>query len=156
MNDEDVSRVWDIMEQTRYSDIPVTRYDKRKQTRSHRHGDPLGHHPIWDYPIDRGIDEGGRPSTKVRSLMRTPAITISPKALLADAIELMLAQHWQAPVVEEGNLVGIVVARHHKGCMRGDEVRRIPHYQSLKRGPLAFKSRPHREEGNIMASPTCR
>ncbi|MDH5443178.1 MAG: CBS domain-containing protein [Candidatus Hadarchaeaceae archaeon] len=44
-------------------------------------------------------------------------------------------------------------------------MRRFPHYKSIKRGPLAFKSRRHREEGSIMplarklvitASPTMR
>ncbi len=30
-------------------------------------------------------------------------------------------------------------------------MRRFPHYKSIKRGPLAFKSRRHREEGNIMS-----
>ncbi len=29
-------------------------------------------------------------------------------------------------------------------------MRRFPHYKSIKRGPLAFGSRRHREEGNIM------
>jgi len=45
----------------------------------------------------------------VRSLMRTPAITVSPKVPLAEAIELMLKRNvGRLPVVDEGNLVGIV------------------------------------------------
>jgi tRNA nucleotidyltransferase (CCA-adding enzyme) len=41
--------------------------------------------------------------------MRTPAITISSKAPLAKAIELMLRRNvGRLPVVDEGNLVGII------------------------------------------------
>ena len=108
--DDEVSRIWDIMEQTRYSGLPVARYNKQKNklevigmvTRS----DIIRSGPIR---LAEESMKGGRPSTKVRSLMRTPAITISPRAPLVDAIELMLKRDvGRLPVVEEGNLVGIV------------------------------------------------
>lgn len=108
--DDEISRVWGIMEQTRYSGLPVTRYDKQKHklevigmvTRSDiiRSG---------EIRLAEESVKGGRPPTKVRILMRTPAITVSPKVPLAEAIELMLKRNvGRLPVVDEGNLVGIV------------------------------------------------
>ncbi len=108
--DDEISLVWGIMEQNRYSGLPVTRYDKQKHklkivgmvTRS----------DLIRSGVIRLAEEsvkGGRPSTKVRSLMHTPAITISSKAPLAEAIELMLRRNvGRLPVVDEGDLVGIV------------------------------------------------
>lgn len=108
--DDEVSRVWDTMKQTRYSGLPVARYDKRK-----RKLEVIGMVTRSDIIRSGAIRlaeesvKGGRPSTKVRSLMRTPAITISPGAPLAEAIELMLKRNvGRLPVVEGGNLVGIV------------------------------------------------
>ena len=108
--DDEISRVWGIMEQNRNSGLPVTRYDKQKHklevigmvTRSDiiRSG---------EIRLAEESVKGGRPPTKVRSLMRTPAITVSPKVPLAEAIELMLKRNvGRLPVVDEGNLVGIV------------------------------------------------
>ena len=108
--DDEISRVWGIMEQNRYSGLPVTRYDKQKHklevigmvTRSDiiRSG---------EIRLAEESTKGGRPPTKVRSLMRTPAITVSPKVPLAEAIEVMLKRNvGRLPVVDEGTLVGIV------------------------------------------------
>jgi CBS domain-containing protein len=108
--DDEISRVWGIMEQNRYSGVPVTRYDKQKHklevigmvTRSDiiRSG---------EIRLAEESVKGGRPPTKVRSLMRTPAITVSPKGSLAEAIEVMLKRNvGRLPVVDEGTLVGIV------------------------------------------------
>ena len=108
--DDEVSRVWGLMEQTRYSGLPVARYDKQKGKL-----EVIGMVTRSDIIRSGAIRlaeesvKGGRPSTEVRSLMRTPAITISPGAPLAEAIELMLKHNiGRLPVVEGGNLVGIV------------------------------------------------
>ncbi len=108
--DDEVSCVWDIMEQTRYSGLPVVRYDKGK-----RKIEVIGMVARSDIIRSGAIRlagesvKGERPSTKVRSIMRTPAITISPKAPLAEAIGFMLKHNiGRLPVIEEGNLVGIV------------------------------------------------
>jgi len=53
--------------------------------------------------------KGGRPPTKVRSLMRTPAITATSNMPVAEAIEVMLRRNvGRLPVIDEGNLEGIV------------------------------------------------
>ncbi len=108
--DDEISLVWGIMEQNRYSGLPVTRYDKQKHklkvigmvTRS----DIIRSGAIR---LARESVKGGRPSTKVRSLMRTPAITTTPSMTVAEAIEVMLRRNvGRLPVVDEGNLVGIL------------------------------------------------
>lgn len=108
--DDEISLVWGIMEQNRYSGLPVTRYDKQKHklkvigmvTRS----DIIRSGAIR---LARESVKGGRPSTKVRSLMRTPAITTTPSMTVAEAIEVMLRRNvGRLPVVGEGNLVGIL------------------------------------------------
>ena len=109
-HDDKISLVWGIMEQNRYSGLPVTRYDRQKHklkvmgmvTRS----DIIRAGTIR---LAGESVKGGRPSTKVRSLMRTPAITATPSTTVAEAIEVMLRRNvGRLPVVDEGNLVGIV------------------------------------------------
>ncbi len=108
--DNEISIVWGLMEQKRYSGLPVTRYDKQKHklkvigmvTRS----DIIRSGTIR---LAEESVKGGRPSTKVGSLMRTPAITATLGMSAAEAIEVMLQRNvGRLPVVDEGNLVGIV------------------------------------------------
>jgi CBS domain-containing protein len=108
--DNEISLIWGIMEQNHYSGMPVTRYDKQKHklkvigmvTRS----DIIRSGAIR---LAEESVKGGRPPTKVRSLMRTPAITATPNMTVAEAIEIMLRRNvGRLPVVDEGNLVGII------------------------------------------------
>jgi len=108
--DDEISIVWGLMEQKRYSGLPVTRYDKQKHKL-----EVIGMVTRSDIIRSGAIRlaeesvKGGRPSTKVRSLMRTPAITAALGMSAAEAIEVMLQRNvGRLPVVDEGNLVGIV------------------------------------------------
>jgi len=109
--DDDIPRIWTLMEETKYSGLPVTRYDKRKHitevigvvTRS----------DIIRSGATRMSEESGKGRVKrspsVESIMRTPPIVASPGMPVAEAIDLMIKRNvGRLPVVEGGALVGIV------------------------------------------------
>ena len=109
--DDEISRVWDIMEETRYSGLPVTRYNRPKHilevigmiTRS----DIIRSGSIR---LAEESDKGRfRSPPRVHSLMRTPAVVASPTMPLPDAVDLMLRRNiGRLPVVEQGKLIGVV------------------------------------------------
>ncbi|KUO43193.1 MAG: hypothetical protein APU95_03540 [Hadesarchaea archaeon YNP_N21] len=116
--DDEVSKVWDLLEEKNYSGCPVTRYNRQKRalevvgvvTRS----DIIRSGAIR---LGEESDKGRfRSPPKVRGVMKTPAITVNPDTPLSDAIDLMVKRNvGRLPVVEKGELVGIV--------SRGDIIR---------------------------------
>lgn len=116
--DDEISKVWDIMEETRCSGLPVTRYNRPKHA-----VEVIGMITRSDIIRSGAIrlaeesDKGRfRSPPRVQSLMRTPAIVVPPNMPLSDAVDLMLKRNiGRLPVVEEGKLVGIVT--------RGDAVK---------------------------------
>ena len=116
--DDEISKVWDIMEETRCSGLPVTRYNRPKHA-----VEVIGMITRSDIIRSGAIrlaeesDKGRfRSPPRVQSLMRTPAIVVPPNMALSDAVDLMLKRNiGRLPVVEEGNLMGIVT--------RGDAVK---------------------------------
>lgn len=109
--DYEISVVWNTMEKTRCSGLPVTRYDKQK----HRL-EVVGMITRSDI-IRSGMTRLGEESDKgrfrspprVRSLMRTPAITATPEMSVSETIELMLKRNvGRLPVLARGELMGIV------------------------------------------------
>lgn len=119
--DDEIPRVWDIMERTHYSGLPVTRYNKRRHVL-----EVIGMITRSDIIRSGAIrlaeesDKGRfRSPPKVQSLMRTPAVTASPSMPLLDAIDLMLKRNiGRLPVVEEGKLVGILTRGDVITCLR--------------------------------------
>jgi CBS domain-containing protein len=109
--DDEIPRVWDVMEKTRCSGLPVTRYERRGRATK-----VIGMITRSDIIRSGAIrlaeesDKGRfRSPPRVKGLMRTPAIVISPSASLLEAIELMLKRNiGRLPVVEAGDLVGIL------------------------------------------------
>lgn len=109
--EDEVSRVWDLLEERHYSGCPVTRYNKQKHalevvgviTRS----DIIRSGAIR---LGEESDKGRfRSPPKVKRVMKTPAITVEPSTSLSDAIDLMIKRNvGRLPVVENGRLVGIV------------------------------------------------
>jgi len=109
--DDDISRVWKLMEETRYSGLPVTRYNKIKHIT-----EVIGMITRSDV-IRSGATRLGEESNKgrfqhpssVKNIMRTPPIVATPNMPVAEAIELMLKHNvGRLPVVEKDALVGIV------------------------------------------------
>jgi len=116
--DDEISKVWDIMEERCCSGLPVTRYNRPKHeievmgviTRSDiiRSGATR---------LAEESDKGRfRSPPRVQSLMRTPAIVATPSMPLSDAVDLMFKRNiGRLPVVEQGKLMGIIT--------RGDAVK---------------------------------
>lgn len=109
--DDDISRVWNVMEQTRCSGLPVVRQDRRK-----RRLEVIGVITRSDI-IRSGVARLGEESDKgrfrspprVSSLMRSPAITATPEMTVSKAGELMLKRRvGRLPVLARDELVGIV------------------------------------------------
>lgn len=110
MEDDGISSIWDIMEKTQYSGIPVVRYDKVK--RVNKTIGIITRSDIIRSGTTRLSGEAakGRFRTpRVKSLMRTPAIATSPQTPVVEAIELMIKRNvGRLPVVDNDNLVGII------------------------------------------------
>ena len=109
--EDDISKIWDLMEETNYSGIPVVRYDKRKRV-----NEVVGMITRSDIirsgatRLSEESDKGRFKSPpKVSSLMQTPAIVVTPQTPLSEAIDLMIRKDiGRLPVVEKENLVGII------------------------------------------------
>ncbi|KUO42529.1 MAG: hypothetical protein APZ16_04355 [Candidatus Hadarchaeum yellowstonense] len=109
--DDEISKIWDLMEKTNCSGLPVVRLDKRRRrkqvigmiTRS----DIIRSGTIR---LSEESDKGRFKSPpRVKSVMRTPAIAVSPKTSVSDAIDLMLSKRvGRLAVVVDGYLVGIL------------------------------------------------
>ncbi len=109
--DDEIPVIWDVMENTNCSGLPVARFDRKR----HR-WDVVGMVTRSDI-IRSGItrleeesDKGRfRSPPRVKSLMRTPAITVAPDTSVSEAIEIMLDRDiGRLPVLSEDGLVGIV------------------------------------------------
>jgi len=109
--EDEISRIWDLMEKTNYSGIPVIRYDKSRKVKL-----VLGMITRSDIirsgtiRLSEESDKGRfKSSPRVKSVMRTPAIFVSPKSPLSTAIDLMLRKNiGRLVVVENENLVGVL------------------------------------------------
>ncbi len=105
-NDE-LTHVWDLMEREKLSGLPVVEESKGKLSVV----GVITRTDIIRYGGVRTAEESkkGRAPAKVKSIMRTPVITIQPQALLSRAIELVLTKKVKRlPVVDSGALVGII------------------------------------------------
>jgi CBS domain-containing protein len=110
--DDEITAVWEIMERTRHSGLPVVRHDRSKRLK--RVVGMITRSDIVRSGMTRTSEESkkGRKPPKVGSIMRAPVITVSPDTSLSKAVELMLRKRVRRlPVVEGGNLVGIL-GRH--------------------------------------------
>ncbi|MDI6643296.1 MAG: CBS domain-containing protein [Candidatus Hodarchaeaceae archaeon] len=111
LEDDEIPSIWDIMEKNRYSGLPVVRYDKVK--RANKVIGVITRSDILRSGATRLSEEAAKGRFKapprVRSLMRTPAIVVSPQTPVAEAIELMIKRNiGRLPVVDKDNLVGII------------------------------------------------
>jgi CBS domain-containing protein len=107
--DDEITMVWEIMERSRHSGLPVVRYDRSKHIK--KVVGMITRSDIIRSGIVRTSEESkkGKKPPKVKSVMRTPVIIIHPDAPLGEAIELMLRKSVRRlPVVDRGNLVGII------------------------------------------------
>jgi len=109
--DDEIPAVWETMEKTRCSGLPVTRCDKQK----HRL-EVIGMITRSDIirsgvtRLEKESDKGRfRSPPRVRSLMRTPAITATPEMQVSELVELMLKRNvGRLPILAKGELVGVV------------------------------------------------
>jgi CBS domain-containing protein len=115
--DDEIAKVWYIMEDRCCSGLPVTRYDREKHE-----VEVVGMITRADI-IRSGASRLGEESDKghfrsppkVHSLMRTPAIVVKPNMPLSEAVDLMLKRKiGRLPVVDQGKLMGMIT--------RGDAV----------------------------------
>ncbi|MFH1821538.1 MAG: CBS domain-containing protein [Methanobacteriota archaeon] len=109
--EDETTKIWKLMEEANCSSVPVVRYDKRRRVNK-----VLGMITRSDIIRSGAIrlseesDKGRfKSSQKVSSLMKTPAIVVSPQTSLAEAIDVMVRKNiGRLPVVENGNLVGVL------------------------------------------------
>lgn len=107
--DDDINVVWELMERSRHSGLPVVRYDRSKRLKR-----VIGMITRSDIIRSGGIrtseeSKKGRKPPKVRSVMRTPPVIVSPDSRLNEAVELMLKKRVKRlPVVDGVNLVGMI------------------------------------------------
>jgi len=107
--DDEITQVWELMERTRYSGLPVVRHDGARHIT--RVVGMITRSDIIGSGATRISEESskGRVSAKVKSLMRTSVISISPKAPVVEAIELMIKRNvGRLPVLDKDNLAGII------------------------------------------------
>ncbi|MEW6593004.1 MAG: CBS domain-containing protein [Candidatus Hadarchaeota archaeon] len=107
--EDDISKVWEQMEQAKYSGIPVVSYDRARRVK--RVVGMISRSDIIGTGTARISEESrkGRASPKVKTIMRTPALKISPKAPVVEAVDLMIRKNiGRLPVVENDDLVGII------------------------------------------------
>ncbi|HDI12786.1 MAG TPA: CBS domain-containing protein [Hadesarchaea archaeon] len=109
--EDEIPVVWDAMENTTCSGLPVVRFNKRKHRR-----DVTGMITRSDIirsgvtRLEEESDKGRfRSPPRVKSLMRTPAITATPDMFVSEAIEAMLDRDIdRLPVLSRNGLIGIV------------------------------------------------
>jgi CBS domain-containing protein len=107
--DDEIARIWELMERTRYSGLPVVRHDSARHIK--RVVGMITRSDIIGSGATRISEESskGRASAKVKSLMRTSVITVSPQTPIVEAIELMVKRNvGRLPVTDKDNLVGII------------------------------------------------
>jgi CBS domain-containing protein len=107
--DDEITRVWELMERTRYSGLPVVRYDSTRHIK--RVVGMITRSDIIGSGATRISEESskGRTAAKVKSLMRAPVISVSSQTPVVEAIELMIKRNFgRLPVIDKDNLVGII------------------------------------------------
>jgi len=104
--DDELARVWEVMEKSRFSGMPVVevRGGKRRVVGVITRSD------IIKEGSARISEESGKGRrTKVKSVMKSPAITVDEDASLREAAEIMLERKIKRlPVVRDGELTGII------------------------------------------------
>jgi CBS domain-containing protein len=109
--EDEISKIWNLMEETNYSGLPVVRYDRRRKV-----NEVLGVITRSDIirsgatRLSEESDKGRfKAPPKVSSIMRTPAVVAAPQAPLSGAIDLMIRKDvGRLPIVEGGGLVGVL------------------------------------------------
>ncbi len=107
--DDKITVAREIMENSKYSGLPVVRYDPSKHIQ--KVVGMLTRSDIIKSGAVRTAEESkkGRTSPKVKAVMRSPVITTTPNAQIRDVIEIMLKKDVKRlPVVDDGNLVGLI------------------------------------------------
>ncbi|MFN4132923.1 MAG: CBS domain-containing protein [Candidatus Hadarchaeales archaeon] len=105
--EDEVSAVWKIMEELNYSGLPVVREEGGKN----RIVGVITRSDLVRGGFVRTAEESkkGKMAPKVKSIMRSPAITVTPDVEIRRAIRLMLEKNVKRlPVSERGALAGIV------------------------------------------------